>query len=91
MSEGPVNFIAERVRRQTDCEQTTVADLLATISDDVARGEFNNPKRMAIIIVDQQENGNEEISTYRCGMNRAEEIGYFDRAKRDRHLDWSSE
>jgi hypothetical protein len=82
------DLTAARVRRHENCMATTCEELLALVKDDLANGGFINAKRMAIIVVDEDGKGNQNISAYRCGMNRAEEIGYLEMAKDDRKSDW---
>jgi hypothetical protein len=71
-----------RTRKEDDNKKVGVADLLALALDDVKRGEFKNPTRAIICIVD--EGANEDGWTfegYRCGLSRDQEVGVLETYK----------
>lgn len=84
------DFHIERLRRETDNKNVTVRDLLAVALADVDRGDYKNPKKAMVIIIDEvEEDGSSTIESYRCGMTQPEEIGWLEAAKQHTWKRWT--
>ncbi len=76
-----VNLGMERLRRAPDNTKITVEELLALALDDVRKGEYNATKAIIVIVDEISDDGSSSVESYRCGMNRAEEMGWLEAAK----------
>lgn len=67
---------ARRIERALDMIPEQLADI---IHDDFKRGEFKKPIGMLVLVIDEiDDDGNQELKTYRAGVNSSEEIGYME-------------
>lgn len=84
------NFKLHKLRRETDNKNVSVEDLLEVALDDVRCGEFKNPTKAIIIIIDEVEgDGSSVVEGYRCGMSRPEELGWLEAAKQHTWRRWT--
>lgn len=67
----------ERARRLDDNSKISVRDLLALALADLERGDFKNPARAIILIVDEPEGEPGTTNSYRANMTSPEQVGYL--------------
>lgn len=89
MTDNIENFQLARLRKEVDNKNVGVRDLLSVALADIDRGDYKNPKRALIIIIDEIEgDGSSSVEMYRCGMDRAQELGWLEAAKQHTWLRW---
>jgi len=77
-----------RVEREEDNEKVSVAELLRLALKDVTSGEIANAKRAVILVVREGADKSWKLESYRCGLNRPEEIGLLTTFVHERVEDW---
>ena len=78
----------ERARR-IDCALDMKPDqLIQIVTDDFERGEYKNATAMIVIVIVDEEGDDKVIESYRCGVDRAQEIGYVQAWLAMRLQDW---
>jgi len=85
---GIIDLNMARVEREEDNTKVGAEDLLRLVLKDITSGEIKNVKRAAIVIVREGEDGVWEPVSYRCGLNRSEEIGLLTAHTHQRIADW---
>jgi len=71
------DFSLAKIRQEQDCTKLDAGQLLRLAMDDIETGVYQNPAIAIVVLTDKLPDGSQEISSYRCGLNRAEEIGYL--------------
>ncbi len=79
-----------RLERETYNHNASVSDILRLALKDANGGETSGSTK-AIILVFHEDEKTTQIVSYRCGMNRAEELGYMDAAKWESWTKWMRE
>lgn len=87
MSGGSDDLSLARLRRENDNTKVSPAELLRLVANEIERGLIN-PNRMMVITIEPRPDNQSRIDTYRCGVTRAEEIGYLELARHKRMADW---
>lgn len=79
-----VDFATAKARQVNRAIDMKPDQLIKIIADDFESGVFKNPFGLLVLVLDQDEDGNPLLNTYRAGVNSAEELGYLRVWERER-------
>jgi hypothetical protein len=84
-----VDLDLARIKREDDNKKITVEDLMRLILDDLKTGDIDGkPVAAFVCVISDLDNGCQELTGYRSGLMRHEEIGYIETYKTQQIKKW---